>query len=110
MKKFRLPFSVIVFALLPLAHAASAPAEGGSLLTQTSGTQKKYHPGHYITLLRGSDSQGAMASSIQPGVVGMLKHYSWPALEPSKGTYDFSEIASDLNWAAAHGMRLIVMV
>jgi len=110
MNKFRLPFSVIVCALLPLAHAASAPAGGGSLLTQISGMQKKYHPGHYITLLRGSDSQGAMASSIQPGVVGMLKHYSWPALEPSKGTYDFSEIASDLNWAAAHGMQLIVMV
>jgi len=110
MKKFILPFSAFACALLPLSLAGSAAAQDGSLLTQASGVQKKYHPGHYISLLRGSDSQGAMASSIQPGVVGMLKHYSWPALEPSKGTYDFSEITSDLNWAAAHGMRLIVMV
>jgi len=78
--------------------------------TAATGTARKYHPGHYITMLRGSDSPGAMATAIQPGVVGLLKHYSWPSLEPSKGVYDFSEIAADLNWAAAHGMRLIVMI
>lgn len=110
MKTFLQIFSVIACSLLSFTHAASAIPDGGSALTQPASVQRKNHPGHYITLLRASDSQGAMASSIQPGVVGMLKHYSWPALEPSRGTYDFSEIASDLNWAAAHGMRLIVMV
>ena len=91
-------------ALDGLSVAADATAAATATVT------RKYHPGHYITLLRNSDSQGAMASSIQPGVVGLLKHYSWPSLEPAQKTYDFSEIAADLNWAAAHGMRLIVMI
>ena len=71
---------------------------------------RKYHAGHYIALLRGSDTQGIMAASIKPGVVGFMKRYSWRTLEPTKGVYQFTEIRSDLNWAAAHGMRLIIMI
>jgi hypothetical protein len=96
-----------------MRHAACVLLAGLLVLgtSASAGTAtRKYHPGHYISMLRGSDSQGAMASSIQPGVVGMLKRYSWPVLEPSPGVYDFSEISADLNWAAAHGMRLIVMI
>ena len=51
-----------------------------------------------------------MAQSIRPGVKGIMKRYTWRSLEPTKGNYNFTELQSDLNWAKAHGMRLIAMI
>jgi hypothetical protein len=51
-----------------------------------------------------------MAASLKPGVKGFMKRYKWRDLEPTYGNYDFSEIRSDLAFAAAYGMRLIVMI
>jgi len=82
------------------AAASAAPNVGN----------RKYHPGHYIALLRGWDTQLVMSQSMKPGVVGFMKRYSWPALEPKPGAYQFAEIKSDLAWCAAHGMRLIIMI
>jgi hypothetical protein len=73
-------------------------------------TARKYHPGHYIGLLRGHTEQVYLDTSIQPGVVGIQKRYTWRSLEPSLGTYDFSQIQADLLWAQANGMRMIVMI
>jgi hypothetical protein len=73
-------------------------------------TGRKNHRGHYIALLRGVDSQSVMANSVMPGVVGFMKRYTWRDLEPAQGSYDFSEIQSDLTFAAGQGMRLIVMI
>ncbi len=86
----------LVLAMLCLA----APAEAA----------RKYHPGHYVGLPRGQDSHSTMLASLEPGVVGFMKRYTWRSLEPTKGNYNFSEIQSDLNWAASYGMRLVVMV
>ena len=83
---------------------------GDAITSATNVGSRKYHPGHYIALLRGSDSQTIMAQSIKPGVVGFMKRYSWPVLEPTPGNYQFAEIKSDLAWAASHGIRLIIMV
>ncbi|CAN5292665.1 hypothetical protein BH24PSE2_BH24PSE2_12620 [soil metagenome] len=80
---------------------APAPAPSGS---------RKYNAGHYISLMRGNDGQTVMADSIQPGVMGFKKRYTWRELEPSLGQYDFSEIASDLAFASSQGMHLIVMI
>ena len=118
LRSIRRAFACVLLSSMPLhAQQAGAPGafDGANLSIEATGaatgtTTRKYHPGHYITMLRGSDSPGAMATAIQPGVVGILKHYSWPSLETAKGIYDFSEIVADLNWAAAHGMRLIVMI
>lgn len=71
---------------------------------------RKFHPGHYIALIRGQDSQKIMAASIKSGVTGFLKRYTWRSLEPSLGRYAFAEIQSDLYWAQSRGMRLIVMI
>ncbi len=87
-----------------------ADACGDALSQVTNVGSRKYHPGHYIAMLRGGDSQTVMAQSIKPGVAGFMKRYSWPVLEPTPGNYQFAEIKSDLAWAAAHKVHLIIMV
>ncbi len=71
---------------------------------------RKFNGGHYIALMRGNDSQTTMAAAITPGVKGFLKRYTWRELEPSQGQYNFSELKSDLDFAASQGMHLIAMV
>ena len=71
---------------------------------------RKFHVGHWIVMDRGAESQALMQDAIRPGVVGIVKRYTWLSLEPTQGAYQFSTIASDLAWAAANGMRLIVMI
>jgi hypothetical protein len=71
---------------------------------------RKYHPGHYTIIVNGVGAQKFMSSSIQPGMVGIVRRYSWRSLEPTQGKYDFSEIKSDLAWATANGMHFIVVI
>jgi hypothetical protein len=52
----------------------SAEACGDAISSATNVGTRKYHPGHYIALLRGNDTQAIMVQSIKPGVVGFLKH------------------------------------
>ena len=92
--------SNVLTALALAAVLSSTPAEAA----------RKYHPGHYIAVMRGDDSHTTMTASIRPGVTGIMKRYTWRSLEPTQGAYDFSEIRRDLDWAAAYGMRLVVMV
>ena len=89
---------------------SGADACGAAIAQAGNVGARKYHPGHYIAMLRGGDTQAVMAQSIKPGVVGFMKRYSWPVLEPTPLHYNFSEIKSDLAWAAAHGVHLIIMV
>jgi hypothetical protein len=93
-------WNVLMPAVLTSALLFSGAAEAA----------RKYHPGHYIALMRGQDSQSVMTSSLKPGVVGVMKRYTWRSLEPTQGNYDFSEVKADLAWAQAYGMKLIVMV
>jgi len=72
--------------------------------------KRKFHAGHWIVMDRGNSTQKVMDTTVQPGVVGVVKRYTWRILEPSQGNYDFSTIASDLNWAAVNGRHLIVMI
>ena len=83
---------------------------GGTTPTPVPTAGRKYHPGNYIAMMRNQSSQSLMTASVKPGVVGMLKRYTWRKLEPSIGVYDFSEIKSDLAWANAYGMHLVVMI
>jgi hypothetical protein len=100
--------AIPVTAPVALTSADACGDNTAMVLSATSG--RKSHMGHYIALGRGVDSQQIMAESIKPGVVGFSKRYTWRSLEPSQGVYQFSEIKSDLGWAAAHGMYLIVMI
>jgi hypothetical protein len=52
-----------------------------------------------------------MSSAIaQPGMVGIVRRYTWRSVEPSQGVYDFSVIKSDLAWAKANGAHFIVVI
>jgi hypothetical protein len=109
---------VYLGASLTSAVAATAPVAIGG--TDACGTTtvsspppsgaRKFHVGQWIVMGRDADSQNLMADAIKPGVMGLVKRYSWRALEPTEGAYDFSELASDLAWAAANGMHLIAMI
>lgn len=88
--------------------ACGGTKDGGGFEKSSNG--RKFNPGHYIALMRGNDSQTTMAASIKPGVKGFLKRYTWRELEPSEGQYNFSEMKSDLDFAASQGMHLIAMV
>ncbi len=68
------------------------------------------NPGQYLMLMQGNDSQAAMKKFMVPGVRGFQKRYYWRGLEPTKGHYDFTELASDIAWCAANGMLLVAMV
>jgi hypothetical protein len=74
-------------------------------------TSRKFHPGHYSVILPAHNgSQKYMDDAVRPGMRGIMKKYSWRQLEPTKGKYDFSMIQSDLNWAQAYGMQVIIMI
>lgn len=72
--------------------------------------QRKFNAGHYIALMRGASTQSIMDKTTEPGVAGLMKRYTWRLLEPTQGAYNFSEVKSDLSWAQANGMHLIVMI
>ena len=93
----------------PLA-LTSADACGDVTAPVLAASGRKYHAGHYIVMGRGADTQALMDTALKPGVVGLIKRYTWRSLEPSQNVYQFAELKSDLAWATAHGMRLIVLI
>ena len=97
----RLKFGV--FGLLATALCAP-PADAYT-------TTRKFHPGHYTVILPAHNSlQKYSDDAIRPGVVGIMKRFTWRELEPQRGVYDFSQIQTALNWAHAYGMQLVVMI
>ncbi len=90
---------------------SSADACGDAIAPLLGTSARKYHPGHYTIITNGVGAQSFMTSSIQqPGMVGIVRRYSWRSLEPSQGVYDFSVIKSDLAWATAHGAHFVVVI
>jgi hypothetical protein len=87
----------------------SVDACGGVAAAATAST-RKFHAGHYIVLGRGADTQSIMADALRPGVVGLVKRYTWRSLETAQGVYNFAEVKSDLAWCAAHGMHMIMII
>ena len=74
-------------------------------------TTRKFHPGHYSVILPVHNGQQKyMDDARRPGMRGIMKRYPWRQLEPTQGNYNFSMIQSDLNWAQAYGMQLIIMI
>ena len=66
----------------------------------------KYHPAITGSVVNGVGAQSFMTSSMLPGMVGIVRRYSWRSVETSQGVYDFLVIKSDLAWATAHGAHL----
>jgi hypothetical protein len=74
-------------------------------------TTRKYHPGHYTVILPTHNGlQKYMDDAVRPGMRGIMKRYPWRLFEPTQGNYNFSAIQSDLNWAQAYGMQLIILI
>ena len=99
-----------------LADAVPVTAPAALAGTNACGSSKpppggrKFHAGQWIVMGENASSQEIMSQSIEPGVTGLVKRYTWASMEPSQGAYDFSELQSDLNWAAANGMRIIAII
>ncbi len=93
----------------PLA-LTSVDACGDSVAVVPALSGRKYHPGHYTIVVNGVGAQSFMTSSMLPGMVGIVRRYSWRSIETSQGVYDFSVIKSDLAWATAHGAHFVVVI
>jgi hypothetical protein len=94
----------------PAALAGANPCDTTTEPPPPPPGTRKFHAGHWIVMGRGDDNQTLMATTVKPGVVGIVKRYTWRSLEPTQNTYDFSAIKSDLAWSASNGMRLIVLI
>ena len=71
--------------------------------------RRKFNAGHYVVLTP-IDDEASMAESVVPGVKGFVQRYSWRQLEPTRGNYDLSAIASDLAAASRLGMQLVAFI
>ena len=96
--------AVPVTAPVALAGTGACSSGGGG------GGPRKFHVGQWIVMGENASTQELMSQAIQPGVTGLVKRYTWRSMESSQGVYDFSELQSDLAWAAANGMRIIAMI
>lgn len=94
----------------PVALTSADACGGAAPIATATTTGRKFHVGHYIVLGRGADTQSIMADALRPGVVGLVKRYTWRSLETAQGVYNFAEVKSDLAWCAAHGMRMIMII
>ena len=74
----------------------------------------KWHPGHYVLVPLGMAEKGfervLMTIERTPQFRGIQKRYTWGAMEPTEGQYDFSEIKTDLRRLAAIHKRLVVQI
>jgi hypothetical protein len=105
--------NIYVGASLADAVPVTAPVAlaGTNACGSSGGTgNRKFHAGQWIVMGENASSQELMSQSIEPGVTGLVKRYTWRSMETSQGVYDFSALQSDLAWAAANGMRLIAMI
>jgi hypothetical protein len=89
---------------------AAAPLMDATAQAMGASSGRKFHVGHWIVMGENASSQSLMLTALQPGVIGIMKRYAWYSMESTQGVYNFSELKSDLAWAAAHGTRLIAMV
>jgi hypothetical protein len=90
---------------------ATATTLAGATTLATAPTYgRKFHVGHWIVLGRGADTQAIMADAARPGVVGLVKRYTWRSLETAQGVYNFSELKSDVAWCAARGLHFIMII
>ncbi len=101
--------AIPVTAPVALTSADACGDNSAMVLSATAGG-RKFHAGHWVVMGRGADTLALMSQSIKPGVVGLVKRYTWRSLEPSQGKYSFAGMQADLNWAAANGMHLIFII
>ncbi len=90
--------------------SADACGDNSAMVLSAAAGSRKFHSGHWIVMGRGADTISLMSQSIKPGVVGLVKRYTWRDLEPSQGKYNLAGMQADLNWAASSGMHMIFII
>ena len=93
-----------------LATEASTSLTGATTSALAPLHGRKFHPGHWTVLGREADSQSIMADAARPGVVGLVKRYTWRSLETAQGVYSFAALKSDVAWCASHGLHFIMII
>ena len=93
MDRFAVPIVAVTLALL---LALSSPARAAA-------------PRSFLYMGNG-DLAGKRALLARPDIGGVQVVYTWRALEPSQGKYDFSAIDADFGIATALGKQLVIQV
>jgi hypothetical protein len=116
--------SVMVRALLALLSglsaapaivaAASAPPEAATAACAAPNSplpdaQRKFHPGHYVSIGR-VEAPNGFSAALGKGITGVQMRYRWAQLEPEQDHYDFAGIARDLDAAKSAGVQLVVLI
>ncbi|GEM_PF-2921424 len=70
----------------------------------------QFHPGYYMSVGTTDSILAFRVIENNPNFIGVKKRYTWRALEPQKGQYDFSEIVSDLKYLESIGKHLWISV
>ena len=99
-------------AVASVAQAQVAPV-CRPLDTPLPEAQRKFHPGHYISigpaeLGRGLDK--TLSKTLADPIKGVQLRYRWTELEPEEGRYDFSAIATDLKTVARWDRQLVAVI
>jgi hypothetical protein len=100
-----LAFAVGVVAWPGLAAAACPASAPGPE------AQRKFHPGHYVTIGRYELRSGVNVNAVLgEGVTGVQLRYRWGDLERERDRYDFGAIRRDLAMAAKNGLQLVAVI
>lgn len=76
----------------------------------TIATLKNFTPGFIFQSKGAGTTLAELEPALTPGFIGAFVDLPWAAIEPSRGTYDFSLIRSYLAWGANNGRQLFFML
>ena len=93
-------------ALSTVVHAADVCRPLGAGLPEA---ERKYHPGHYVSIGRAELRKG-VNTALGDGVRGIQLRYRWADLEPTEDQYDFSTVARDLGNAGKANLQFVAMI
>ena len=95
------------------AEASTSPAQGAAACSAPvplpSETQRKFHPGHYVSIGR-KEAPNGFSAALTKGLTGVQMRYRWAELEPEPDHYQFAPIARDLEAAKSAGVQLVVLI
>ncbi len=74
-------------------------------------SERKFHPGHYVTIGRHELRSGVNVNAVLgEGVTGIQLRYRWSDLERDRDRYDFTQIRRDLDTVAKNKLQLVAVI
>ena len=106
---------LVLLASVAVASVVVAPVAGASTACRStapqSETERKFNPGHYVTIGRQELRSGVNVNAVLGrGVTGVQMRYAWADLEPEEGRYDFSAIERDLATVGRARLQLVALI